>query len=131
LPVVYLGAHRWSLAILVPALFVTFFAHVVNIVAYTVTGTAGLANGEQGLATGLTSMTQQVAFAVGTPVMTSIAATQAVELTGIHLAVGVNVAILLAGAVLVWFGLRRRGGRGVPDPARSANADGRFAAADR
>ena len=108
LPLAYLGTHRAALAILLPALFVAFFAQVTNIVAYTVTGTSGLPNEEQGLATGLTSMTQQVAFAIGIPLMGAIAATQSVELTGIHLAIGVNTAVLLASVVLVWFGLRPR-----------------------
>jgi MFS family permease len=109
LPVVFLGVHRVLLAVLIPALVVTFFAHVINIVAYTVTGTSGLPNEEQGLATGLTSMTQQIATCIGIPIMGSIAATQSIELTGIHLAVGVNVAALFASAVIVWFGLRPHG----------------------
>jgi len=108
LPLIFLGSHRIALAVLIPALFVTFFAHVVNIVAYTVTGTSGLPNEEQGLATGLTSMTQQVAVTIGIPIMGSIAATQSVELTGIHLAIAINVAITLASVLLIWIGLRPR-----------------------
>jgi MFS family permease len=108
LPLVFLGANRAALAILIPALFVTFFAHVTNIVAYTVTGTSGLPNEEQGLATGLTSMTQQVAVTIGIPIMGSIAATQSVTLTGIHLAIGVNVAVTLVSVLFIWFGLRPR-----------------------
>ena len=60
-PLVFLGTDGSALAILIPALFIGFFAHVTSIVAYTVTGTSGLPDQEQGLATGLTSMTQQVA----------------------------------------------------------------------
>ena len=92
LPLVFLGADRLALAVLIPALFIGFFGHVTAIVAYMVTGTSGLVNEEQGLATGLTSMTQQVAITVGIPILGSIAATQSVELTGIHLALGVDVA---------------------------------------
>ncbi|MFC0529854.1 MFS transporter [Phytohabitans kaempferiae] len=119
LPLVYLGTSRSALWILMPALFITFFAHITAIVAYTVTGTSGLPNEEQGLATGLTSMTQQVAVTVGIPIMGSIAATQAVELTGIHLAIGVNVAATLASVLLVWIGLRPRGAQQAP-PAPAA-----------
>jgi MFS family permease len=88
--------------------FIGFFAHVTSIVAYTVTGTSGLRNEEQGLATGLTSMTQQVAITIGIPILSSVAATQSVELTGIHLALSVNVAFTLASVVFIWFGLRPR-----------------------
>lgn len=76
LPLVFLGADRgMALAVLILVLFIGFFAHVTWIVAYTVTGTSGLPNEEQGLATGLTSMTQQVAVTVGTPILSPIAAT--------------------------------------------------------
>ncbi|GAB3836538.1 MFS transporter [Dactylosporangium cerinum] len=105
-PLVFLGADRLALAILIPALFIGFFGHVTSIVAYTVTGTSGLANEEQGLATGLTSMTQQVAITVGIPVLSSVAATQSAELPGIHLALGVDVAVTLVSAAVIWFGLR-------------------------
>lgn len=109
LPLVFLGTDRTALAILIPALFVGFFGHVTCIVAYTVTGTSGLPDEEQGLATGLTLMTQQVAITIGIPILGSVAATRSVELTGIHLALGVDVAVTLASAVLVWAGLRPRG----------------------
>lgn len=110
LPLVFLGTHRAAaLAILIPALFVGFFGHVAAIVACTVTATSGLPNQEQGLATGLTSMTQQVAITVGIPVLSGIAATQTVQLTGMHLALGVNVALTLATVALVWSRLRPRG----------------------
>ncbi|MDQ4051087.1 MAG: MFS transporter [Actinomycetota bacterium] len=108
-PLVLLGADRAALAVLLPALFVGFFAHVTCIVAYTVTGTSGLPDEEQGLATGLTSMTQQVALVVGIPILSSVAATQSLELTGIHLALTVNVVVTLVSAVFIWFGLRPRG----------------------
>ncbi|MFV2110006.1 MULTISPECIES: MFS transporter [Micromonosporaceae] len=112
LPLAFLGTDRLALLILIPALFIGFFVHVTCIVSYTVVGTSGLPNEEQGLATGLTSMTQQVALTIGAPIMVSIAATQSVELTGIQLALGVNVAVTLASVVLIWFGLRPRGGDG-------------------
>jgi hypothetical protein len=43
---------------------------------------------------------------VGIPTLSSIAATQSTELAGMHLALGVAAAIILAGVVLIWFGLR-------------------------
>src|SRR4029434_9202855 len=102
LPLVFLGADRVALAVSMPALFIGVFVHVTCIVAYTVIGTSGLPNEEQGLATGLTSMTQQVALTVGTPMLSAVAATQSVQLTGFHLALGVTVAVTLASVVLIW-----------------------------
>ncbi|HYJ67863.1 MAG TPA: MFS transporter [Nocardioidaceae bacterium] len=140
LPLVFLGTDRMALAILIPALFVGFFGHVSAIVAFTVTATSGLPNEEQGLATGLTSMTQQVGITSGIPILSAIAATQSAELTGIHLALSVNVALTLVSVALVWFGLhperraasaasaRRRRGKPIPRtraqlrPCRSADA---------
>jgi MFS family permease len=112
LPLVFLGPGRIALAVLVPALFIGFFGHVAAIVAFTVTGTSGVPNGEQGLATGLTSMTPEVAATVGIPILSAVAATQSVQLTGMHLALAVNVAVTLASVVLVWFGLRPRAAHG-------------------
>lgn len=109
IPLVFLGTDRMALLVLVPALFIGFFGHVAAIVAFTVTGTSGLPNEEQGLATGLTSMTQQVAITIGIPVLSAIAATQSGLLAGTHLALGVNVVVTLVSAMLVWFGLRPRG----------------------
>ena len=108
LPLVFLSTDRLGLVVLIPALFIGFFGHVTCIVAYTVTGTSGLSNEEQGLATGLTSMTQQVGITVGIPILSAVAATQSVRLAGIHLALSVNVAVTLVSVVLVWFGLRAR-----------------------
>jgi MFS family permease len=111
LPIVFLGADPIALAVLAPALFVGFFAHVTAIVAFTVTSTSGLPNDEQGLAAGLTSMTQQVAITIGIPILGAVAATQSVPLNGIHLALAVIVAGTLVSTVLVWIGLRPRPGR--------------------
>jgi hypothetical protein len=107
-PLVFLGTDRIALAVLIPALFIGFFGHVAAIVAHTVTATSGVENADQGLATGLTSMTQQVAITVGIPILSAVAATQTVQLTGIHLALGVNVVVTLASAILIWRGLGQR-----------------------
>ncbi len=110
LPLVFLGDGRVWLAVLVPALFAGFFGHVSSIVAYTVTATSGLPDEEQGLATGLTTMTQQVAISVGIPVLGAVAAARGTELPGIHPALGADVAVTLLSVALIWFGLRPRRG---------------------
>jgi MFS family permease len=129
IPLLFLGADRTALVVLVPALFIGFFGHVTAIVAFTVTGTSGLPNEEQGLATGLTSMTQQVAIVVGIPFLTAIAATQSDQLTGIHLALGVDIAVTLVSVVLVWFGLRPRGDHGTEPSAVPVPREAELAAA--
>lgn len=108
IPLIFLGHHRAAVAVVVPALLIGFFGHVCAIVGYTVTGTSGLPNDDQGLATGLTTMTQQIAIAVGIPVLSTIAATQTTELRGIHLALTLDAAVMLTGALLVTLGLRLR-----------------------
>ncbi|AWS48608.1 MFS transporter [Streptosporangium sp. 'caverna'] len=107
-PLIFIGSDRLGLAVLIPALLISFFGHVTSIVAYTVTGTSGLPNAEQGLATGLTSMTQNVAITIGIPILSTIAATQASELNGIHLALTVDVIVTLVSVALIWIGLRPR-----------------------
>jgi MFS family permease len=108
IPLLFLTTSPVGLMVLVPALFIGFFGHVAAIVAYTVTATSGLPNHEQGLATGLASMTQQVALTVGIPILASVAATQAVQLSGMRLALGVDVFVTLTSVVLIWWGLGSR-----------------------
>lgn len=105
-PLIFIGPDRLWVVFLVPALLISFFGHVTSIVAYTVTGTSGLPNEEQGLAIGLTTMTQNVAITVGIPILSAIAATQASELVGIRLALTVNVIFTLVSVALIWNGLR-------------------------
>jgi hypothetical protein len=49
-----------------------------------------------------------VAITVGIPILSAVAATQSLELTGIRLALTVNVAVTLVSVVLIWIGLRPR-----------------------
>jgi MFS family permease len=108
LPLLLLGTTRASLALVVPVLFVGIFAHVSSIVAYTVTATSGLPDDEQGLATGLVSMTQNVAITVGIPMFTALAATQEGSMDGTRLALGVSAAVTVASAFMIWIGLAPR-----------------------
>ena len=54
---------------LIPALFCGFFGHVTAIVSFMVTATSGLPETEEGLATGLASMTQQAGIPIGIPML--------------------------------------------------------------
>jgi hypothetical protein len=83
-------------------------ANLVVIVAFTVTSTAGVPAEQQGLATGLITMSQQVGIALGVPVMAAIvtAFASATLLPGIRFAIGVNAATCIVTAVLVGVFLR-------------------------
>ncbi|MGH3416714.1 MAG: MFS transporter [Actinocrinis sp.] len=104
----------------VPWAFVQIFA----IVAYGVTATSGLANHEQGMATGLVTTAQQVGLTVGIPLLSAIAASRSNALqragrsasdgllSGIHVSIGVDAAILVAVSAVLAVGLRGLGKRG-------------------
>jgi MFS family permease len=102
-----LGESRGGLGLLLVATAIGGFGNLVAIVAFMGTVTSGLPDREQGLATGVATMTQQVAITLGIPVMSAVATANASVLGGIHTATAVNVAIVLAGAALVWSFLRR------------------------
>jgi MFS family permease len=96
---------------LIPLLAVTFIGGVANLVAivgYVVTSTAGVTADQQGLATGLITMSQQVGITLGTPVMSAFVTAFAAStlLPGIQVAIGINAAICLAAAVLIAVFLR-------------------------
>ncbi|KUM69497.1 MFS transporter [Streptomyces sp. ISL-22] len=107
-----------GIALVLAALTVGAFGHVMGVVAYMVTATDGLPDDEQGLATGLATMTQQVALAVGTPVLSAVASSRIhavaadgeyadAVLSGVRLALGVDTLITVAAAALVWICLGR------------------------
>jgi MFS family permease len=115
-----LGPQRAWLALVLGALGVGFFGHVSGIVAYTVTATSGLPADEQGLATGLTTMTQLVGLTIGIPVIGAIAGSM--SLAGLHRGIGTDVVLNAVLAAVVWVGLRPRGAvvQAIPDRATLA-----------
>ncbi|HWS51351.1 MAG TPA: MFS transporter [Microbacterium sp.] len=100
--------HAW----VIPLLVVTFtggIANLVAIVGYAVTATSEVPADQQGLATGLVTMSQQVGITVGTPVMSAIATSVVATtlLPGLQFAIGVDALIALTAALLVAVFLRR------------------------
>lgn len=96
---------------LVPILILTFVGGIANLVAivgYVVASTAGVPANQQGLATGLVTMSQQVGIALGTPAMSAIATgvVAATLLPGLQLAIGVNAAIAIGAAIVLAIFLR-------------------------
>ncbi|MFC9325822.1 MFS transporter [Kitasatospora sp. NPDC057015] len=111
--------HGW-LTLLLAATFVGGVGNMLAIVGFMVTATSGLPDHEQGLATGVATMTQQVGITLGTPVMSAVFTARtaalgggtaaATVLGGVDLAVLVNTALVLVGAVAAAVFLRRRSG---------------------
>ncbi|WP_246609263.1 MFS transporter [Nonomuraea rhizosphaerae] len=85
-----LGADPGWIWLLLAATFVGGVGNMLAIVAFMVTATSGLPDSEQGLATGLATMTQQIGITMGIPVMSAV-----VVLNGLTTAVLVNAALVL------------------------------------
>ena len=106
-----------SIALVLIATFIGGIANLVVIVGFMVTATSGLPEDEQGLATGLTTMSQQVGITMGTPIMSAVftavvlastAPQGEAVLAGVTAAIWVNGGICVLGAVIVAAFLRRR-----------------------
>jgi EmrB/QacA subfamily drug resistance transporter len=98
-----LGDDRSWMWLMLVASFLGGVGNMLAIVGFMVTATSGLADHEQGLATGLATMTQQVGITMGTPIMSAVvtaamAGTGASAiLGGLKVAIAVNAAIVLLG----------------------------------
>ncbi|MGW3116233.1 MFS transporter [Streptomyces sp. NPDC001107] len=100
-----LGADRSWLWLLLIGTFLGGVGNMLVIVGFMVTATSGLADHEQGLATGLATMTQQIGITMGTPVMSAVATAAmtgsgaAAVLGGLRTAIAVNAAVVLLGVL--------------------------------
>jgi predicted MFS family arabinose efflux permease len=122
-PLVFLGDHAWWIAVLLVTTFAGGIANLVAIVGFMVTATSGLPDEEQGLATGLATMSQQVGITMGIPIMSAIATarihalggeTPHTVLRGVGLALTVNAAGCVATAILLAAFLRTPAREPVP-----------------
>lgn len=105
-----LGLGRESGALLATAaVSLASVCHLGAIISYGLTVTSGVPDEEQGLATGLVTTTQQVGLTIGIPVLAVLATTRADLFAGIRTVLALDAAIVLAAAVLLAAGLRRRG----------------------
>ncbi|WP_328708594.1 MFS transporter [Microbispora hainanensis] len=102
------------LGLLLPATFLGGVGNMLVIVGFMVTATTGLPDHEQGLATGLASMSQQVGITMGTPIMSAVAtaaaggvASAGAILHGVTTAISVNAVLVLLGVLLAAVFLRR------------------------
>ena len=110
-----------SLTLLLITTFTGGVGNMLVIVGFMITATSGLPDHEQGLATGLATMTQQIGITMGTPIMSAIAtgamasATASGVLHGITVAVTANAALVLVGVTIALVRLRagHAGARGL------------------
>ena len=116
LPLVLLSTAGASIWLLLGCTFVGGVANLVVIVGFVVTATSGLPDDEQGLATGLTTLSQQTGIMLGTPLLGAVVTAVVLRspaprpdavLAGAGAAIWVDVALCLLGAVVGVLGLRR------------------------
>lgn len=110
LPLAFLDLLSGWLIVVLVGTFLGGVANLVAIVGFMVTATTGIRDQEQGLATGLATMSQQIGITVGTPVMSAIVAASAVLAVGVSAALVTNAAICVIAAVVVGLALRARRG---------------------
>lgn len=112
-----INTSQGSLILVLIGTFIGGVANLAAIVGFMVTATTGLPDTEQGLATGLTTMSQQVGITMGIPVMSTIIAASLLQhgsgapqqvLDAVLPAIGINAGLCLATALLVGLCLRMR-----------------------
>ncbi|MFJ9812110.1 MFS transporter [Streptomyces sp. NPDC101158] len=94
-----LGDERSMYGLLLAGTFAGGVGNMLAIVGFMVTATSGLPDTEQGMATGIATMTQQVGITLGAPVMSAVVVTATTLPGGIGRAVLVNAALVLAAAL--------------------------------
>lgn len=104
-PLVLLGPEPGWIALVLAAAFLGGVANLVAIVGFMVAATSGLPDGEQGLATGLATMSQQVGITLGIPLLSAIATSRTAVLSGVTLAIAVDAAVCAAVAVVLYAAL--------------------------
>ncbi|MGW0531922.1 MFS transporter [Streptomyces sp. NPDC003032] len=103
-----IGEGGRSVYLATAAVSVASMFHLGAIVAYGVTVTSGVPDGEQGLATGLVTSTQQVGITIGIPLLGVLATTTPDLLAGTRTVLAIDAAVVLATATLTAIGLRPR-----------------------
>ncbi|TDO47352.1 EmrB/QacA subfamily drug resistance transporter [Kribbella sp. VKM Ac-2527] len=122
-PLIFLGSERGWIAVVLVATFIGGIANLCAIIGYMVTATSGLPDHEQGLATGLAIMSQQIGITMGTPIVSAIVAATLPGTTAPHsaellhalsTAITVNAALCLATAAALAFALPKRSAATTP-----------------
>ncbi|WP_111554106.1 MFS transporter [Kitasatospora sp. SolWspMP-SS2h] len=108
--------HGPGLTLMIAATTVGGFGHVLSIVSFMVTGTLGVSDDDQGRATGITSMTQQVGITIGIPIISTLATSriaaaghgESAVAEGVRTAIAVDAGVVLLAALLIGLFLRKR-----------------------
>ncbi|KUM35787.1 MFS transporter [Arthrobacter sp. EpRS71] len=115
---VWLDSDPASIGLLLVATFMGGVANLVVIVGFMVTATSDLPDADQGMATGLATMSQQIGITMGIPVMSAVFTAQLLAvgaidapavLSGLTVAIAVNAALCLAAAAAVAVFLKKPG----------------------
>jgi MFS family permease len=83
--------------------------HLGAIISYGLTVTSGVPDGEQGLATGLVTTTQQVGITVGIPLLGVLATTRESLFDGVRLVLAIDAVVVVVAAVVVGVALKGAG----------------------
>ena len=118
----------WTYAAMVPSLALLGIAFALTFGPLTIAATNGVAEEEQGLASGILTMSFQFGAALGLAVVTAVIvavtgsdASPAAQLEGFHAALVVPLVAAILGVIITAFGFGRRsasGGSYVPSPAQ-------------
>ncbi|WP_037855500.1 MFS transporter [Streptomyces sp. NRRL S-340] len=116
LPALWASADSRWLIPLIATQFVNAFFSMTAALSFMVIATSSVDSDMQGMATGMATQSQQVGIAIGIPLVSAVFAatigqgtvTAAEQLSGIHVAVGVDAACQIAVGLLLWAVLRRK-----------------------
>ncbi|WP_262412753.1 MFS transporter [Actinacidiphila acidipaludis] len=109
---VFVGDGKSWITLVLVGTAISGYGHITAVVSFMVTATSGLPDEEQGLATGLATLTQLVGLTLGVPVLSTIATAKASRphpghsdawavLSGVRTATLVNGSVLLVGALVL------------------------------
>ncbi|MGW3339855.1 MFS transporter [Streptomyces sp. NPDC001009] len=101
-----LNTQGWSAWLATAAVSLASMCHLGAIISYGLTVTSGVPDGEQGLATGLVTSTQQVGLTVGVPLLGVLATTSGDLLAGVRTVIALDAVLVLGAAALIALGLR-------------------------
>ncbi|MEW2513876.1 MFS transporter [Streptomyces sp. NPDC046870] len=116
LPALWATSDRQWLIPLIATQFLNAFFSMTAALSFMVIATSSVDSDMQGMATGMATQSQQVGIAIGIPLVSAVFAatigrgtvTTAAELTGIHVAIGVDACCQIAVGLLLWLVLRRK-----------------------
>jgi MFS family permease len=83
--------------------------HLGAIISYGLTVTSGVPDGEQGLATGLVTTTQQVGITVGIPLLGVLATTRESLFDGVRLVLAIDAVVVVVAVIVVGVALKGAG----------------------